>query len=107
MEQTCPNCDRHCPVSALHCSRGREYFGIAELEGRTGRGQDHHAHDHGHGRKNLDDVPRAVWLLRECGRWLHHGNGDPAELVAPLTKRELQTLERLLEKCLKDDGFQG
>ena len=107
MEQTCPNCDRHCPVSALHCGRGREYFGIAESEGRTGSGQDHHAHGHGHGRERHDDAPRAVRLLRECGHWLHHGNGDPAELVAPLTGRELQTLERLLEKCLNDGGFQG
>ena len=107
MEQTCPNCDRHCPVSALHCGRGREYFGIAQPEGRTGGRQDNHAHGHGHGRERHDDVPHAVRLLRECGRWLHHGSGDPAELVAPLTKRERQTLERLLEKCLYDDSFQG
>ena len=107
MEQTCPNCDRHCPVSALHCGRGREYFGIAEPEGRDGRGQDHHAHGHGRGHGRSDADPRAIQLLRACGRWLHHGFGDQAELVAPLTKRELQTLERLLEKCLSEDRIQG
>ena len=30
---------------------------------------------------------------------------NPAELVVPLTRRELQTLERLLGKCLNSDGF--
>ena len=107
MEQTCPNCDRHCPVSALHCDRGREYFGIAEPEGRDGRGQDHHAHGHGRGHSGRDAGPRTVRLLRQCGHRLHRGDGDPSELVAPLTKRELATLERLLEKCLCDDGFQA
>ena len=100
MEQTCPNCDRHCPVSALHCGRGREYFGVA---GPSDGGE--HAHRRVRGRSDIE--PRAVQLLRACGRRLHHGHGDPAALVAPLTARELQTLERLLEKCLYDDSFQG
>ena len=105
MEQTCPNCDRHCPVSALHCDRGREYFGVAEPSGGGEHMHSSHAHGRTRGRNNIE--PRAVQLLRECGRWLHHGHGDPAALVAPLTARELQTLERLLEKCLYDDSFQG
>ena len=107
MEQTCPNCDRHCTVSARHCGRGREYFGITEPEGRTGRGQDHHAHGYGHGRERHDDAPRAVQLLWELGHVLHHGGMTSEELIAPLTARELQTLERLLEKCLYEGGFQG
>ena len=99
-EQTCPNCDRHCPVSALRCGRGREYFGIAEPQGNheSGHGRAGHGHEHRHGRS--DEDPRAVQLLRECGRRLHHSTVDPADLIAPLNSRELAALERLLEKCL-------
>ncbi len=103
MEQTCPNCDRHCPVSALHCGRGREYFGIAEPERNNPRGHGYSGHGHEHGRIERDEGPRAVQLLRECGHMLHHGRATGAELIAPLTARELQTLERLLEKCLYEE----
>ena len=105
MEQTCPNCDRHCPVSALHCGRGREYFGVAEPSEGGEHAHSHHVHGRARGGNAI--APRAVQLLRECGRWLHHGHGDPAELVAPLTQRELRTLERLLGKCLGKDELQG
>ena len=102
MAQTCPNCDRHCPIDNLHCGRGREYFGMAEPAGGERREQRHpmRGGGHAHGRGAPNDAPKAVRLLRECGHRLHHGTGDPEELVAPLTNRELETLERLLEKCL-------
>lgn len=100
MEQTCPNCDRHCPISALRCGRGREYFGISEPTDRGNR--EHSHHEHGRGRE-LDGSPRAIQLLRECGHLLHHGRVTGEELIAPLTARELQTLERLLEKCLYEE----
>ena len=103
MEQTCPNCDRHCPVTALHCGRGREYFGIAEPERNNARGHGHSGHGYEHGRGGRDEDPRAVQLLRECGHLLHHGRATGKELVAPLTARELQTLEQLLEKCLYEE----
>ncbi|MBR1822174.1 MAG: hypothetical protein IJ769_11225 [Clostridia bacterium] len=100
MEQTCPNCGRHCLASDLHCDRGRAYFGLPENgEGRQER-RGHAAREHGHGHGAHDDALKAVRLLRECGHRLHHGMGDPAELIAPLTDRELETLEHLLEKCL-------
>ena len=102
MVQVCPNCDRHCPIDNLHCGRGREYFGIAEPADTEGRKRGHHmrAGGHGHGHGMTNDCPKAIHLLRECGHQLHHGMGDPSELVAPLTDRELEILERLLEKCL-------
>lgn len=105
MEQTCPNCDRHCPISALHCGRGREYFGIAETADTGNREHSHHDHGRRHERSDSmrDDSPRAVQLLRECGHLLHHGRATGQELIAPLTARELQTLERLLEKCLYEE----
>lgn len=99
MEKTCPNCGRHCPASDLHCNRGREYFGVAESADRGGR--DHH--EHGRGHDTRDDGPRAVQLLRECGHLLHHGRATGEDLLAPLTERERQTLERLLEKCLYEE----
>ena len=98
MEQTCPNCGRHCPVSNLHCDRGREYFGIAEPERNNACG-----HGYEHGRGGRDEGPRAVQLLRECGHLLHHGRATGEDLLAPLTARERQTLERLLEKCLYEE----
>ena len=99
MEQTCPNCGRHCPVSNLHCDRGREYFAVAE---NADRGERNH-HEHGRGHDMRGDGPRAVQLLRECGHLLHHGRATGEDLLAPLTERERQTLERLLEKCLYEE----
>lgn len=96
MEQNCPYCGRHCPASDPHCNRGREYFGV-EAHGDRG-GFD--PHERGRGHDAHGDGPRAVQLLRECGRLLHHGRATGEDLIAPLTERELQTLERLLEKCL-------
>lgn len=28
-KEVCPCCDKHCPVDKLHCSKGKEHFGIA------------------------------------------------------------------------------
>ena len=101
-EQTCPNCDRHCPVTALHCDRGRSYFGMEALpedargkHGRQMRGGRNRHEENGHG-----DVPRVLQLLRQCGHVLHHGADEPEALIAPLSEREIETLEYLLGKCL-------
>lgn len=32
-KKECPCCDRHCPADKLHCSKGKEYFGISAKEG--------------------------------------------------------------------------
>ena len=29
-QETCPCCDRHCPVDNLHCSKGRRHFGLSD-----------------------------------------------------------------------------
>lgn len=28
-KEVCPCCGKHCPVDKLHCSKGKEHFGIA------------------------------------------------------------------------------
>ena len=42
----CPCCDHHCPADNLHCSKGKEYFGLPVEEGDRERG-----HGEGHQRK--------------------------------------------------------
>lgn len=101
MEQTCPNCGRHCPITDLYCNRGRSYFGMEEMPEKHGEEQDGGKHEHGHhGHERDDSAPKAVRLLRQCWHQLHHGTSDPADLIASLTESELRTLEQLLEKCL-------
>lgn len=108
MGQTCPNCDRHCPVENLRCGRGREYFGVSEPSDDNRREHRHPIHEgrsgyeHRHGHEQRENEPKAIGLLRRCGHLLHHGMGDPSALVDSLTDRELDTLERLLEKCLNN-----
>ena len=42
----CPCCDHHCPADNLHCSKGKEYFGLLVEEGDRERG---HGRGHGEG----------------------------------------------------------
>ncbi len=90
-EQTCPQCDNHCPVDALQCGRGRKYFGVTEAG---------HDHDHGHGcgRK----MGGLSGLLHRCGRFVRHAELEEDELFQALTDAEKATLQTLLEKLATD-----
>lgn len=91
MENTCPCCDRHCPVNDLHCGKGRKYFGISE--------------ERPHREHTNNNDPKAIALIRRCGRYLHHGidrDADTSHLLKALSSEEIALLEDLLEKCLAD-----
>lgn len=46
----CSQCSKHCPVTALKCGRGREFFGLTKEQSGEGRDeQGDHEHHHGHG----------------------------------------------------------
>lgn len=84
MEQTCPCCERHCPASALRCSRGEAHF------------------SGGHPEAPREDL---ITLLRRCGHFLHHSlaqDADTAPLLAVLTAEEQAELTALLKKCLNN-----
>ena len=51
----CPCCDRHCPVDNLHCSRGKEFFGLS-AEGKEEQGG--HRHGKGFGNMEKDHMER-------------------------------------------------
>lgn len=88
-KQNCPECDNHCPVDALKCGKGKQYFGLPREERDiSGMGQE----------------DRILVLLRKCGHYLHHNVGrdaDAAALTGGLSVEEKTTLEALLQKCLE------
>lgn len=99
--ENCPGCGRHCPADALHCGRGREYFGIQIPEGENGH----------HRRMPVKDNPDAplseqvLGAMRGCGHFLHHsvGHGNSADseaLLAVLSEEEKKQLLAMLKKCL-------
>ncbi len=89
MEQNCPCCDNHCPVTELGCPTGKEHFGVKDAQGERPAAPE-----------SAD--ARLIVLLRKCGHFLHHNvrGGDSAPLLRALSEQERQTLETLLEKCL-------
>lgn len=82
-EKFCPCCKNKCPVDALSCHRGREYFG---QRGESGKEE-----------REGDEV---VVLLRKCGHTLHHGHGHGTVVMDFLTEDERAQLIVLLKKCL-------
>lgn len=94
MDKVCPCCNRHCPVDALSCPRGRQHFHLTEGgEGRPPFGEPHDG----------QEEENAIMLLRKCGHFLHHSvghGGDADALLSAFTPEERATLEALLKKCL-------
>ncbi len=91
-EQTCPQCDNHCPVDALQCGKGRKYFGVTEAG---------HDHDHGHGCGHRQ-MGGLSGLLHRCGRFVRHAELEEDELFQALTGEEKATLQALLDKLSGD-----
>ena len=112
----CPCCDRHCPVDNLHCSRGKEFFGLSAEEKEEQGG---HRHGKGFGNMEKDHMERTnmekdhmtkeervLVCIRQCGHYLHHSAGkdsgaDSKALLAALTEEEKDRLILLLEKCIR------
>lgn len=101
-KEVCPCCDRHCPKEQLHCSRGKEHFGLPVEE------KDKKGH---HGPRMMDDAnmtteEKVLAYLRGCGHYLHHNVGrgelDTASFLGFLTEEEKQQLSTLLKKCLEE-----
>lgn len=97
-KQVCPCCDRHCPAENLHCSRGKEHFGLPTDKNER----------KGHGPREIDEKNMSadeivLILMRQCGHFLHHnmGGGEAAELSF-YTEEEKQELIRLLKKCINE-----
>lgn len=87
----CPGCENHCPLDALKCGKGRNFFGVKDDR------------EHRHDRPRRSD-PRAIELMIRCGKFLHHGvpqDADTSELLKALNPEEISMLEKLLEKCLQ------
>lgn len=85
----CPGCENHCPLDALKCGKGRNFFGVTAAESS-------------HLRAPLNE-PKVIALIRRCGKFLHRNlspEADAAQLLAPFSAEECSTLETLLEKCL-------
>jgi len=89
--QTCPQCDDHCPVDALRCDKGREYFGVTDSP--------EHGHGHGCGHRQLGGLSG---LLHQCGRFVRHAELGEDELFQALTGEEKAKLQALLEKLSTD-----
>lgn len=81
----CPQCENHCPVDALKCGKGREFFGIEKSE------------------RNMPDPDSLLGLMRQCGHILHHSGGqkEEQELFSMLDEHEKSTLQVLLQKVHK------
>lgn len=78
-EQYCDQCPKRCSVDALHCNKGRAYFGLEPA------------------------APHApIGLLQRCGSVLHHGGISPENALSSLTQPEQAELERLLSTLLAD-----
>lgn len=88
--QVCPQCDRHCPIDALQCGRGRKYFDAGALpQGR---------HRHG-GHPNRNDL---AGKFEHCGRLLSHclgkrrGQGRILHILYQRGEMSQQELQELL-----------
>lgn len=86
----CPGCENHCPLDALKCRKGRNFFGVkTDDEPR---------------REHVErDEPSVVSLIRRCGKFLHHGispETNLSDLTNCLSLEETAALEDLLQKCL-------
>lgn len=89
-ENTCPQCENHCPADALKCGRGARYFGVQRQE-RDPAG--------------MTEDERLLALLRHCGHHLHHNAGhhaNAAVLFEALSTEEKTALETILQKCLQN-----
>lgn len=42
--QVCNECGRHCPLTALHCDRGRRAAGLLDEEAKVGESEEHREH---------------------------------------------------------------
>lgn len=111
-KKVCTQCHNQCPVDALKCGRGKAFFGEegkmaadrgGEGNGREGHGGNGHGKD-GHGRGPSFNPDSLYGLMRGCGHYLHHsqGNGCPDEsvLFGALDEQERDELKRLLAKVL-------
>lgn len=52
-EEFCDGCPNHCPKNALKCGRGRERFGLKDIDNdgensHNRSGHEHHHGEHGH-----------------------------------------------------------
>lgn len=84
-EKNCPCCGKHCPIEALSCHRGREFFG-----------------ERGEHREKPADEDEVVILLRRLGHTLHHGHGHGGAKLDCLNEAERAELIVLLKKCLSN-----
>lgn len=107
-KKTCNQCNNQCPVDALKCGRGKAFFGeegeMAKGHGREGHGREGHGREgHGGGASFASDS--LYGLMRGCGHYLHHNQGnnggtDESELFRVLDEAEKKELKRLLAKVL-------
>lgn len=84
--QRCDQCERHCPVDALQCGRGRSRFGLTNPNEQE--------------RREMPDGP--IGLLQQCGHVLHHGGVGGDDPLRALSAQERAELERLLSLLLAD-----
>lgn len=84
MEQKfCTGCDRHCPVDALHCGRGRKLFGMETTADRVME----------------SGTPE---LLNRCARMLRRVAEQNENPMAVLSAEEQQQLTDLLTKLAQE-----
>lgn len=98
-EKVCLRCHNHCSVDQLHCSKGKEDFGLPTDKNAR----------HNNGEKPLDEKDMTLdeivlALMRQCGHFLHH-NIEHKENIDTLkldfyTEQEKRELIQLLKICL-------
>lgn len=86
-QEFCPQCPNHCHKDELRCGRGKAFFGMEE----------------GHSHTNNQPLTGIAGQLKQCGHIMHHNPDINNErLCVNLSKEEQETLERLLNKILKN-----
>lgn len=86
-KQNCIMCHNHCPVDALNCDRGMEYFASIGITGKKKV------------RKTIDEMDTIEELLKSAGHKLHHGQGTIS--YETLDEQEKEQLKALLKKLLR------
>lgn len=115
-EQFCTQCGRHCPVSNLHCGRGRAYFEAKEAEKKQSAAVSEGADENLRSGKESSQTPpkgtvessaysledKILENIKLLGHHAHEGGSNSAgtnHLFSNLTEDEKNTLLTLLEKA--------